>query len=102
MAKDSNQAPLEGVALVKETSRLIRLARSYWDAHNNAACRLERGRALELYETLTKAQKEKIPRSCACGSATGARSISATAGSNRIPAFISISTRVFSCDQAYL
>lgn len=53
--------PLEGEALIKETNRLIRLARSYWDAHNNAACRGERERALKLYARLTKEQKEKIP-----------------------------------------
>jgi hypothetical protein len=27
--------PLEGDALIKEVSRRIRVARSYWDAHNN-------------------------------------------------------------------
>lgn len=54
--------PLEGEALIKEVCRRIRVARSYWDAHNNAACRKERDRALELYNTLTKAEKEKIPQ----------------------------------------
>jgi len=54
--------PLSGEALVKEVCRLIRVARSAWDAHNNLACRTERARALALYETLTKAQKEKIPQ----------------------------------------
>jgi hypothetical protein len=54
--------PLEGDALIKEVCRRIRVARSYWDAHNNAACRRERDRALELYNTLTKAQKEQIPQ----------------------------------------
>ncbi|MGD1939795.1 MAG: Precorrin-3B methylase [Leptolyngbyaceae cyanobacterium] len=54
--------PLEGDALVKEVCRRIRVARSYWDAHNNAACRQERERALALYNTLTKAEKEKIPQ----------------------------------------
>jgi len=34
--------PLTGTAMVKETCRRIRLARSYWDAHNNPACRGER------------------------------------------------------------
>ena len=34
--------------LIKEVCRRIRVARSYWDAHNNAACRGERDRALEL------------------------------------------------------
>jgi hypothetical protein len=53
---------LSGEALVKEVCRRIRLARSYWDAHNNAACRGERERALELYATLSKEQKDKIPQ----------------------------------------
>jgi len=57
----SNQ-PLEEEALIKEVCRRIRVARSYWDAHNNAACRRERERALELYNTLTKAEKEQIPQ----------------------------------------
>jgi NADH:ubiquinone oxidoreductase subunit len=55
-------APLEGEALIKEVCRRIRVARSYWDAHNNAACRKERERALALYNTLSKAEKEKIPQ----------------------------------------
>jgi hypothetical protein len=33
---------LTGEALIKEVCRRIRVARSYWDAHNNAACRGER------------------------------------------------------------
>jgi hypothetical protein len=53
---------LSGEWLIKEACRRIRLARSYWDAHNNAACRGERERALELYSGLTKEQKEKIPQ----------------------------------------
>jgi hypothetical protein len=48
--------------LVKEVNRLIRLARAYWNAHNNAACRLERERALTLYETLSDEQKNDIPQ----------------------------------------
>lgn len=52
---------LTGDALIKEVCRRIRVARSYWDAHNNAACRGERDRALALYNTLTKEQKAKIP-----------------------------------------
>ncbi|BAY23943.1 hypothetical protein NIES2100_37360 [Calothrix sp. NIES-2100] len=43
MAKQD--APLTGEALIKEVCRRIRVARSYWDAHNNAACRGERDRA---------------------------------------------------------
>lgn len=58
----TSKQPLEGEALIKEVCRRIRVARSYWDAHNNAACRKERERALELYNTLTKAEKEKIPQ----------------------------------------
>lgn len=54
--------PLSEEALVKEVCRRIRVARSYWDAHNNAACRHERDRALQLYNTLTKEQKEQIPQ----------------------------------------
>jgi hypothetical protein len=57
-----DDAPLTGEALVKEVCRRIRVARSYWDAHNNAACRKERDRALALYNTLTKAQKDQIPQ----------------------------------------
>ncbi len=60
MAK--KDATLSGVALVKEVCRSIRIARSYWDAHNNAACRHQRERALELYNLLTPEQKEQIPQ----------------------------------------
>jgi hypothetical protein len=59
MAKQDQ--PLSGAALVKEVCRRIRVARSYWDAHNNAACRGEREKAIALYNTLTKEQKEQIP-----------------------------------------
>jgi hypothetical protein len=54
--------PLEGKALVKEVSRRIRVARRYWDAHNNRACRQEREKALALYNTLTQEQKQDIPQ----------------------------------------
>lgn len=54
--------PLSGEALLKEVCRRKREPRSYWDAHNNAACRHERDRALELYNTLTNEQKEQIPQ----------------------------------------
>jgi len=57
-----DDTPLSGDVLVKEVCRRIRVARSYWDAHNNAACRHERERALALYNTLTQEQKEKIPQ----------------------------------------
>jgi hypothetical protein len=60
MAKQDS--PLTEEALIKEVCRLIRVARSYWDAHNNAACRGERDRALALYNTLNKKQKEQIPQ----------------------------------------
>ncbi len=60
MAKHEN-SPTEA-ELIKEVCRRIRVARSYWDAHDNAACRGERDRALELYNTLTKAQKDQIPQ----------------------------------------
>ncbi|MBD2494071.1 Precorrin-3B methylase [Nostoc sp. FACHB-280] len=60
MAKQ--EAPLVGEALIKEVCRRIRVARSYWDAHNNAACRGERERALALYNKLTKEEKEQVPQ----------------------------------------
>jgi hypothetical protein len=53
---------LTGTSLVKETNRRIRLARSYWDSHKNGACRMERKRALELYERLTEKEKRQIPQ----------------------------------------
>lgn len=53
---------LTGQALVKETCRLIREARKHWDAHENAACRTERERALALYARLTKEEKDEIPQ----------------------------------------
>lgn len=62
MAMAQSPAPLEGDALIKEVCRRIRVARSYWDAHNNAACRGEREKALALYNQLTKEQKDKIPQ----------------------------------------
>ena len=59
---NKKDTPLSGEALVKEVCRRIRVARGYWDAHNNAACRHERERALQLYNTLTKEQKDQIPQ----------------------------------------
>ena len=53
---------LSGTALIKETNRRIRLARNYWDAPKNGACRMERERALKLYERLTEKEKEQIPQ----------------------------------------
>ena len=60
--KNENPKPLTGTALIKEVSRRIRLARTYWDAHNNRSCRRERDRALVLYETLTETEKDKVPQ----------------------------------------
>ena len=62
MTNDKKEKPLSGTALVKEVCRRIRVARSYWDAHNNAACRGERDRALALYNTLTPEQKNQVPQ----------------------------------------
>lgn len=60
--KERNDAPLTSSSLVKETCRRIRLARGYWDAHNNKACRRERERAMELYESLDSTAREKVPQ----------------------------------------
>ena len=49
MGKENTTKPLTGAALIKETCRRIRVARSYWDAHNNRACRGEREKALESF-----------------------------------------------------
>ena len=62
MKTASTQRPLAGPALLKETCRRIRVARSYWDAHNNRACRGERDKALALYETMSEAERDKIPQ----------------------------------------
>ncbi len=56
MAKNGSPNP------VKEACRLIRLARSYWDAHRNLACRTHRDMAMKLYEGLSKGQREEIPQ----------------------------------------
>lgn len=60
--KRGSDKPLAGAALIKETCRRIRLARSFWDAHNNRACRGEREKALALYNTLSEAEREKVPQ----------------------------------------
>jgi len=60
--KKPDAKPLAGAALIKEVCRRIRLARSRWDAHNNAACRAEREKAIELYESLTPAERDKVPQ----------------------------------------
>jgi hypothetical protein len=38
------------------------VARSLWDAHKNAACRGERLKAMALYDSLSEAQREKVPQ----------------------------------------
>jgi hypothetical protein len=53
---------LAGSALIKETCRRIRVARSYWEAHNNRACRGEREKAMALYEALSAAEREQVPQ----------------------------------------
>lgn len=60
--KKASTKPLVGKELIKEVCRRIRVARSYWDAHNNRACRGEREKAMALYESLTKEQREKVPQ----------------------------------------
>ena len=62
MPARKNVQPLTGEALIKETCRRIRVARSYWDAHNNRACRGEREKAIQLYESLSPAEREKVPQ----------------------------------------
>jgi hypothetical protein len=60
--KKANDKPLTGAALIKETCRRIRVARSYWDAHNNRACPGEREKALALYESLSETERQKVPQ----------------------------------------
>jgi len=60
--KKDNDKPLTGAALIKETCRRIRVARSYWDAHNNRACRGERAKAIQLYEMLSEAERAQVPQ----------------------------------------
>ena len=62
MKKKANPKPLSGTALIKETCRRIRVARGYWDAHNNRACRGERQLALTLYNSLDEAQRAQVPQ----------------------------------------
>ena len=61
-ARKKLDGPLTGDALLKETCRRIRVARSLWDAHNNRACRGEREKALALYEQLSPAERDKAPQ----------------------------------------
>jgi hypothetical protein len=60
--KNVPDKPLTGAALIKEACRRIRVARSYWDAHNNRACRGEREKAIKLYESLSEAEREQVPQ----------------------------------------
>ncbi|MEO5762350.1 MAG: Precorrin-3B methylase [Vicinamibacteria bacterium] len=60
--KKADDRPLVGTALIKEVCRRIRVARSYWDAHNNRACRGEREKAIALYETLSQIERDKVPQ----------------------------------------
>jgi hypothetical protein len=60
--KRNSEQPLTGAALLKETCRRIRAARSYWDAHNNRACRGEREKAMALYESMSETEREKVPQ----------------------------------------
>ena len=60
--KKASAKPLTGTALIKEVCRRIRVARSYWDAHNNRACRGEREKAIALYESLSDTEREKVPQ----------------------------------------
>ena len=62
MRKKDTDKQLTGAALIKETCRRIRVARSYWDAHNNRACRGEREKALALYESLSETERKKVPQ----------------------------------------
>jgi len=62
VGKESTTRPLTGEALIKEVCRRIRVARSLWDAHNNRACRREREKAMALYETLSEAERKKVPQ----------------------------------------
>ena len=61
-AKKQPDEDLRGAALLKETCRRIRVAKSLWDAHKNAACRGERQKALALYERLTEAERANVPQ----------------------------------------
>ena len=60
--KNQSSQPLTGAALLKEVCRRIRRARTLWDAHQNAACRGERSKAIALYETLSREEREKVPQ----------------------------------------
>ncbi len=60
--KSNTDTPLTGAGLIKDVCRRIRVARGYWDAHNNRACRAEREKAMSLYETLSASERAKVPQ----------------------------------------
>ena len=60
VAKKQKNKALKGKELVKEVCRRIRVARSYWDAHKNAACRGEREKALELFRDFDQRAKRVL------------------------------------------
>lgn len=60
--KKLHARPLTDTALIKEVCRRIRVARSYWYAHNNRACRGERDKVMALYETLSETERMKVPQ----------------------------------------
>ena len=62
MPAKKHDRPLTRAELIKEVCSRIRAARGSWDAHNNAACRGERAKALVLYESLSAAEREKVPQ----------------------------------------
>ena len=59
--KKPSTRPPTSAERVKEACASIRRARVLWDAHNNAACRGERAKALALYEALSPDERKKIP-----------------------------------------
>jgi len=60
--KEQREEELVGKAKVKEVNRLIRAARSQWDAHRNHACRRERARALALFATRAGGARGQVPQ----------------------------------------
>jgi len=59
---ESDVPKLQGAALVKEVSRLIREAKKRWDAHENNSCKRVRSQALRLYLTMTEQEKDQVPQ----------------------------------------
>ena len=57
--KRGHDKPLNGAALIKETCRRIRLARSFWDEHNNRACRGEREKVPQVLRVWLRYRSEK-------------------------------------------